>query len=296
MNNIKSDSSRLPRWYFGGLASAGAAFITHPLDLVKVHLQTQQHGKIGFVGQTVKIVKTEGIFGLFNGLSASLLRQLTYSTTRFAIYGKIKQQISPQGQPISFGQKLLTASFAGAAGNLVGNPWDMVMVRMQNDVKLPMDKRRNYKNVFDGLVRVMREEGVRMLFSGLYWNTARSVMMTVGQLCIYDQIKQMLLETGHFSEGLALYFTASFTAGAISTTMTQPVDVLKTRSMNAKPGQFRTPLHLIKYTAEVDGAKSFYKGFVPRFVRLGPFTVLIFVFYEQLRINFGFDPPVVEKE
>ena len=30
---------RVGRWYFGGLASAGAACITHPLDLLKVHLQ-----------------------------------------------------------------------------------------------------------------------------------------------------------------------------------------------------------------------------------------------------------------
>lgn len=34
----------------------------------------------------VKIVRNQGLLALYNGLSASLLRQLTYSTTRFAIY------------------------------------------------------------------------------------------------------------------------------------------------------------------------------------------------------------------
>jgi hypothetical protein len=29
---------RLSRWYFGGIASAGAACCTHPLDLLKVNL------------------------------------------------------------------------------------------------------------------------------------------------------------------------------------------------------------------------------------------------------------------
>jgi hypothetical protein len=33
-------SKRIGKWYFGGLASAGAACCTHPLDLLKVHLQT----------------------------------------------------------------------------------------------------------------------------------------------------------------------------------------------------------------------------------------------------------------
>ena len=35
----KRPGERVGRWYFGGLASAGAACITHPLDLLKVHLQ-----------------------------------------------------------------------------------------------------------------------------------------------------------------------------------------------------------------------------------------------------------------
>jgi hypothetical protein len=33
-------SKRIGKWYFGGFASAGAACCTHPLDLLKVHLQT----------------------------------------------------------------------------------------------------------------------------------------------------------------------------------------------------------------------------------------------------------------
>ena len=28
--------TKIARWYFGGLASAGAACCTHPLDLIKV--------------------------------------------------------------------------------------------------------------------------------------------------------------------------------------------------------------------------------------------------------------------
>ena len=51
------EKKRLGRWYFGGLGSAGAACCTHPLDLLKVQLQTQQDGKIGVVSQTLKIVR-----------------------------------------------------------------------------------------------------------------------------------------------------------------------------------------------------------------------------------------------
>merc|ERR1719312_2258032 len=99
----------------------------------------------------------------------------------------------------------------------------------------------------------------------------------------------MLLATPYFSDGIVTHFSASLAAGAIATTMTQPLDVLKTRSMNAKPGEFKSSLDLVKYTAK-NGPMSFYKGYVPAFVRLGPQTILTFVFFEQLRMRFGFVP------
>lgn len=71
--------------------------------------------------------------------------------------------------------------------------------------------------------------------------------------------------------------------------MTQPLDVIKTRSMNAKPGEFKSILDIIFYTAKL-GPLGFFKGYIPAFVRLGPHTILTFIFLEQLRINFGFIP------
>jgi len=280
----------MARCYFGGLASAGACCFTHPLDTLKVHLQTQQTGKMGVVGQTMKIVRGEGVLALYNGLSASLVRQLTYSTTRFAIYEMSKQSVAPNGEAIPFQKRLVMAGMAGGCGGLVGTPGDMVNVRMQNDVKLPPDQRRNYKHAIDGMARVVREEGLAKLFSGVNWATCRAILMTIGQLCFYDQVKIFLLETPYFTEeGKSTHFTASLCAGAIATTMTQPLDVLKTRSMSAKPGEFKSAVDLFKFTAK-GGPGAFYKGYIPAFVRLGPQTILTFMFLEQLRLNFGFIP------
>ena len=79
---------------------------------------------------------------LYNGLSASLVRQLTYSTTRFAIYEAMKKQVSPDGEAVPFTQRLLMAAAAGACGGFVGTPGDLVNVRMQNDIKLAEEQRR----------------------------------------------------------------------------------------------------------------------------------------------------------
>jgi len=284
-----AEQKKMGRWYFGGLASAGAACCTHPLDLIKVQLQTKKDGNIGAVKQAGIIIRSEGVLALYNGLSASLVRQLTYSTTRFAIYEVAKQSVSPNGEPIPFTSRLCMAAVAGACGGFVGTPGDMTNVRMQNDMKLPVDQRRNYKHAIDGMTRVYKEEGLKKLFSGADWATGRAILMTIGQLCFYDQIKQTLLATDYFSDNLVTHFSASLGAGAIATTMTQPLDVLKTRSMNAKPGEFASSLDVFKVTLK-EGPMAFYKGYIPAFVRLGPQTILTFVFFEQLRMNFGFYP------
>lgn len=55
-----------------------------------------------------------------------------------------KQAMTKPGENIPFYKTVLLASAAGAAGGFVGTPADMINVRMQNDVKLPVETRRKY--------------------------------------------------------------------------------------------------------------------------------------------------------
>lgn len=145
----------------------------------------------------------------------------------------------------------------------------------------------SYKNAIDGLLRVRREEGFPRLFSGVSTATGRGFLMTVGQIAFYDQVKSALLDTPYFKDDPVLHFVSSLIAGAMATTLTQPLDVLKTRVMNAKPGEFKGLWDVVKVTAEL-GPAGFFKGFVPAFVRLGPQTIITFLLLEQLRMNFGY--------
>ncbi|XP_023677508.2 mitochondrial dicarboxylate carrier [Paramormyrops kingsleyae] len=277
---------RVSRWYFGGIASCGAACCTHPLDLIKVHLQTQQEVKLRMTGMAVSVVRHQGVLALYSGLSASLCRQISYSMTRFAIYETVRDTMTSGNQgPIPFYQKVLLAAFGGLIGGFMGTPADMVNVRMQNDVKLPPQLRRNYAHVLDGLIRVWKEEGLRKLFSGATMASSRGAMVTVGQLSCYDQAKQLVLGTGDMSDNIATHFLASLIAGGCATVLCQPLDVMKTRLMNSK-GEYRGVVHCLTDTARL-GPLAFYKGLVPAGIRLIPHTVLTFVFLEQLRIHFG---------
>lgn len=65
MSEPRRREDKLARWWFGGTASACAACFTHPLDLLKVHLQTQHDkGKLTLVGAAKDVVSNQGLCAL----------------------------------------------------------------------------------------------------------------------------------------------------------------------------------------------------------------------------------------
>uniref|UniRef100_G1TNZ3 Solute carrier family 25 member 10 n=1 Tax=Oryctolagus cuniculus TaxID=9986 RepID=G1TNZ3_RABIT len=239
-------------------------------------------------GMALQVLRTDGILALYNGLSASLCRQMTYSLTRFAIYETVRDRLTKAGQgPLPFHQKVLLGGVSGLTGGFVGTPADLVNVRWvwASRPRVPC----SYTHALDGLLRVAREEGLKRLFSGATMASSRGALVTVGQLSCYDQAKQLVLSTGHLSDSVFTHFVASFIAGGCATVLCQPLDVLKTRLMNAK-GEYRGVFHCAMETAKL-GPLAFYKGLFPAGIRLIPHTVLTFVFLEQLRKHFGLQVP-----
>nr|XP_010595186.1 mitochondrial dicarboxylate carrier [Loxodonta africana] len=234
-------------------------------------------------GMALQVVRSDGVLALYNGLSASLCRQVWGGTGGW--------RLNSGGDPGAPSHHiwLWGLSLPGFTGGFVGTPADMVNVRMQNDMKLPLSQRCNYAHALDGLYRVAREEGLRKLFSGATMASSRGALVTVGQLSCYDQAKQLVLSTGYLADNIFTHFVASFIAGGCATFLCQPLDVLKTRLMNSK-GEYQGVFHCAVETAKL-GPLAFYKGLFPAGIRLVPHTVLTFVFLEQLRKHFGIKVP-----
>ena len=212
-------------------------------------------------------------------LSASLLRQITYSTTRFGIYSELKETFTTAHSSPSLPSLIAIASTSGFLGGIAGNPADVLNVRMQHDAALPVDKRRNYKNALDGLIRMTREEGWRSQWRGVWPNSLRAMLMTASQLASYDSFKRVLLANTSLQDNLTTHFTASLLAGFVATTVCSPVDVIKTRVMSAKDSEGL--LGLLSRTIKNEGVGWMFRGWVPSFVRLGPHTIATFLFLEQ---------------
>lgn len=237
----------------------------------------------------MKILQTEGASALFSGISATVLRQTLYSTTRMGLYEVFKQKWSdPNSGNFSLGKKIAAGLIAGGIGAAVGNPADVAMVRMQADGRLPISQRRNYKGVADAITKMSREEGVASLWRGSSLTVNRAMIVTASQLASYDQIKEAILDRGVMKDGLGTHVTASFAAGFVAAVASNPVDVIKTRVMNMKvePGTappYSGAIDCALKTIRAEGPMALYKGFIPTISRQGPFTVVLFVTLEQVR-------------
>jgi solute carrier family 25 (mitochondrial dicarboxylate transporter), member 10 len=242
-------------------------------------------------GMTRHIIETQGYIAIYNGLSAAVMRQATYSTARFGFYEVAKTHLlnksneeknSGQSAQLAFYQKMFLAGAGGAIGTFVGSPFDLINVRMQNDQKLPPEKRRNYKNCFEAVYRITKQEGFLQLYAGFHMGLVRGILVTIGQIAFYDEFKSQLLRSKYFKDNFFTHFTASMGAGFVATLITMPVDVIKTLLMNAKPGEIKGIIDCVRLVLKSD-TFGLFKGFWPRYIRLGPFTILTFIFYEKLK-------------
>ncbi|KAL3083492.1 hypothetical protein niasHS_011294 [Heterodera schachtii] len=304
------------KFVFGGIAGMGATLFVQPLDLVKNRMQlsgmqgTREFSSSFHALRT--IVAREGPLALYNGLSAGLARQATYTTTRLGIYTWLLEQFSNNnnsititvatGQqtapaaPPSFALKALLGMSAGGIASVVGNPMDLALVRMTADGRLPPAQRRNYSSVLNALVRVTREEGVLTLWRGCTPTVIRAMVVNAAQLATYSQAKQQLLASGHFRDGIPLHFCASMISGLATTVASMPVDIVKTRIQNmsvvdGRP-EFSGVVDVVRRVLANEGIFALWKGFLPYYMRLGPHTVLTFILLEQMnalykRLKYG---------
>ncbi|KAJ0317926.1 hypothetical protein COL5a_010908 [Colletotrichum fioriniae] len=267
-------SLRYPFW-FGGSASSMAA-------CVRLQVRRPDAPK-NMVGTFTHIIRNHGVTGLYNGLSASLLRQMTYSTVRFGAYEemKIRATRANDGKPPSFPVLVAMASAAGFVGGISGNAADVLNVRMQQDAALPAAERRNYSHALEGMLRMAREEGIMSWFRGVLPNSMRAAAMTASQLASYDTFKGMLIRHTPMGDNLTTHFTASFLAGVMAATVTSPIDVIKTRVMSASTQEGLA--HTLAKIYKAEGLGWMFKGWVPSFPRPGPQTICTFVFLEMHR-------------
>uniref|UniRef100_UPI00398E3FFE mitochondrial brown fat uncoupling protein 1 n=1 Tax=Pristiophorus japonicus TaxID=55135 RepID=UPI00398E3FFE len=275
-----------------GTAACIADLITFPLDTAKVRLQIQgeatgcQGAKSikyrGVLGTVATMIRTEGARSLYSGLVAGLQRQMSFASIRIGLYDSVKQFYTRGKDHASIGTRILAGCTTGGLAVALAQPTDVVKVRFQAQRNLRGVQKR-YNGTLQAYKSIAKEEGVRGLWKGTFPNITRNAIVNCSELVTYDIIKETILRNKLLTDNFPCHFVSAFGAGFCTTVAASPVDVVKTRYMNSAPGQYKSALSCAWTMLVKEGPTAFYKGFVPSYLRLGSWNVVMFVSYEQLK-------------
>ena len=227
----------------GAGAGAIAATIVCPLDVLKTRLQvsTLRSGGDAYVStyqSLAHIAKTEGVHGLYRGLTPTIVALLPNWAVYFTVYESLKQVMSGgeeghNGPP----QHMASAAGAGAATVLFTNPLWVVKTRLQvqhsEALRASMPQRVPYRGTANALYRVATEEGFRGVYSGLAPSLA-GISHVVIQFPVYERLKIELAERrGAPPRGLTRgslpveLVCASAVAKMVASSVTYPHEVIR---------------------------------------------------------------------
>ncbi|CAB0002570.1 unnamed protein product [Nesidiocoris tenuis] len=284
--NREGQLSMLNTVGIGAVMGAAGALIGSPLYLVKTRLQSQagesiavghQHKVEGTVSALKTAYREGGLGGLWRGAGGSLPRMMVGSASQLTSFYVVKEYLANNKV------KYLI---------LFGKKWAI-------DVRI-CEKRVCSRSV-----------SVSMRLTCLFGNSQRLTLLSLLGRCLPNLFTSCLhscswnkpkinhlLRDGNclFSAqhyvipfGLLNTFIASMVGGVVVAFAMGPLDVISTRLYNQGVDQkgrgllYDGYIDCVKKMWKTEGLAGFYKGIVPCYVRIGPHTVLCFVFWDQLK-------------
>lgn len=280
------------------IAACTAELATIPLDTAKVRLQIQKVGADGvfkykgLLGTVATVAREEGASALWKGITPGLHRQCLFGGLRIGLYEPVRNfyvsKMYPHDRETALNRPPLLLKIAaglttGAFAITIASPTDLVKVRMQAEGRLPEGTPKKYPSALSAYRIIARDEGVSGLWKGLGPNIARNAIINAAELASYDQVKQSLLSAG-LADNTGTHLLSGLGAGFIAVCVGSPVDVVKSRIMADKSGQFSGVLNCFVKTFANEGIFAFYKGFIPNFARLGSWNCVMFLTLEKMKV------------
>lgn len=208
---IRKDAPPLARMISGATAGMTACVACYPLDLVRTRLTTELPGQEHYKGISdafAKIIKNEGVSGLYAGIAPTLFVAVPNFAISYTVYGTLKEyvldddlfynlrKVDVHGEE-SLGLKLtlLCGAASGTLSTVVTFPFDTIRRRMQIQ-NLHIAQKDRLSAV--GQMRVlMQNEGIKGVYRGLGPELLKVIPMVGTMFTVYEFLKVNLnIQTG----------------------------------------------------------------------------------------------------
>lgn len=279
---------------FGGISGCLATCVVQPIDMIKTQIQLASEGgaaKLSPISVARNFIAENGFKALYRGLDSALLRQVLYTTTRFGIFYSLNDSIKKKnkGKPASIFQKIGAALTAGGIGAAFANPADLILIRMQADSRLPVEQRRNYSSVFNGISRIISEEGVVSLWRGAGPTILRAMVLNIFMLAPFEEFKERLKNL--IPDVKQRTIVSACIASFMGSFSSLPFDNCKTKiqkmTKNADGSYpYKGLGDCMLKTIKNEGPYRLWVGFPTFYVRIGPHVILSLLMNDFFRSTY----------
>lgn len=297
--------------FSGAIAGTVAAAVVCPLDVLKTRLQVSSAVRSSAVGDKYlstygalkRIVRHEGVRGLYRGLGPTVAALLPNWGVYFSAYGALKRLFAEasESSDAERGKKggagrakkganhfahILAAAGAGAATIVVTNPLWVAKTRLQvqhsRALAGALPRRAPYTSTIDALTRMTREEGLRGLYSG-FGPSLIGIAHVIIQFPLYESIKVDIARQRDVAvDDIAPtdLMIASAVAKMIASTITYPHEVIRSHMHVHGLGPFRGIVALTSSIYRDGGVTAFYRGCGTNLIRTTPAAAITFTSFE----------------
>ncbi|KAJ2158373.1 hypothetical protein GGF46_003821 [Coemansia sp. RSA 552] len=277
----------------GTIAGAVEGAITYPTELVKTKIQLQgsqqyisQGGQLykGAIDCAKTTVRTQGIGGLYRGLTPMLIGNAAKAGVRFLTYDTVKARLGDADGKLTMPRMMLAGLCAGVIeGGTVVAPSETIKTRLIHDQCMPNPK---YKGMVDCIKVTLRADGIAGIYRGVGPVMARQGANSCVRFAAYDTLKQQLVRRANVDPKnmpMVYSFGLGMAAGIITVYSTMPLDVMKTRMQSPSANlEYRNSLHCGWRVASTEGVTALWKGATPRLSRLMFSGAIVFAVYEEV--------------
>jgi solute carrier family 25 carnitine/acylcarnitine transporter 20/29 len=263
---------------FGGMCLVAAG---HPLDLIKVRIQTSSTN-IGLAESFKQIIAKDGPKGLYRGMLTPLIGVTPIFAVCFWGYDLGKQIVrNTRGyddkKELSLGEILFAGGFSAIPATLLMTPTERVKCILQ--IQGNSNEPPKYKGPSDAIRGILRETGIRGLYKGTFATLLRDVPGSVAYFGAYELFKKAFTPKDQGPEGLSAgaIFVAGGLAGMANWAIAIPPDVLKSRLQTAPEGTYKGVGDVFVKLMKTEGPRALFKGLGPAMLRAFPANAACFL-------------------
>ncbi|KAI6659138.1 Calcium-binding mitochondrial carrier protein Aralar1 isoform X1 [Oopsacas minuta] len=271
----------------GGCAGATAVY---PIDLVKTRLQNQRGSLAGeimyknSVDCFIKVVRHEGILGLYRGLLPQLMGVSPEKAIKLTVNDMVRSFMADKNGKITLPGEILAGACAGTSQVIFTNPIEIVKIRLQVAGEMQTTARV-------GAWQIAKDLGLLGLYKGARACLLRDAPFSAIYFTTYAHVKAMLANEDGHNEPISL-FASGMIAGVPAAGLLTPADVIKTRlQVQAREGQmtYSGLIDCAKKIWKYEGHNAFWKGAPARVFRSSPQFGVTLLTYELLQRYIKFE-------